>query len=137
MLSGIVFVIEGVTKFTSGPWVALVLIGAIIVTALRIHRYYDLAGQQLALRPGEIATADSPPTPKAPRVPAADMPASHATGVTDVPAPEAETAEHPERIETLTIVPVAVMDRPPSGRSPTLRHPGSQRSVCISARPPM
>jgi hypothetical protein len=46
-----VFVIEGVTKFTSGAWVVIVLIGLIILAALRIRRYYDLAGQQLALRP--------------------------------------------------------------------------------------
>lgn len=54
---GIVFVIEGVTKFTSGAWVAIVLIGLIILGALRIRRYYDLAGQQLALRPEEAARA--------------------------------------------------------------------------------
>ena len=111
VLSGIVFVIEGVTKFTSGAWVALVLIGAIMVIALRIHRYYDLAGQQLALRPGEIAAVDSPSAQVAPRVPAAGKPSSSATSVTGVPVPQAEIAEHPERIEALTIVPVAVMDR--------------------------
>jgi amino acid transporter len=51
VLSGIVFVIAGIIKFTAGAWVAIVLIGLIIVIALRIHRYYDLAGQQLALGP--------------------------------------------------------------------------------------
>jgi amino acid transporter len=40
VLSGIVFVIEGVTKFTAGAWVAIVLIAAITVTALRTRRYY-------------------------------------------------------------------------------------------------
>jgi amino acid transporter len=48
VLSGIVFVIEGVTKFTAGAWVAIVLIAAITVTALRTRRYYVLTGQQLA-----------------------------------------------------------------------------------------
>jgi hypothetical protein len=43
-LSGIVFVIEGVTKFTAGAWVSIVLMGAIIVTALRTRRYYVLTG---------------------------------------------------------------------------------------------
>ena len=55
-LSGIVFVIEGVTKFTAGAWVAIVLMGAITVTALRTRRYYVLTGQQLALRAEEAAT---------------------------------------------------------------------------------
>jgi len=41
VLSGIVFVIAGVTKFTVGAWVALILIILIIVTALRIRRFYD------------------------------------------------------------------------------------------------
>jgi hypothetical protein len=69
VLSGIVFVIEGVTKFTSGAWVAIVLIGLIILAALRIRRYYDLAGQQLALRPPEAARAASAGAPAGPRVP--------------------------------------------------------------------
>jgi amino acid transporter len=47
VLSGIVFVIEGITKFTAGAWVALVLIAAITVTALRTRRYYVRTGQQL------------------------------------------------------------------------------------------
>ena len=37
-------VIEGVTKFTAGAWVSIVLMGAIIVTALRTRRYYVLTG---------------------------------------------------------------------------------------------
>lgn len=52
VLSGIVFVLEGVTKFTAGAWAALVLITVITVTALGIRRYYERTGQQLALRPG-------------------------------------------------------------------------------------
>jgi hypothetical protein len=56
VLSGIVFVIEGVTKFTTGAWVAIVLIAAITVTALRTRRYYLRTGQQLALRADQAAT---------------------------------------------------------------------------------
>ena len=55
VLSGIVFVIEGVTKFTAGAWVAIILIAAITVTALRTRRYYARTGQQLALRAEEAA----------------------------------------------------------------------------------
>jgi amino acid transporter len=56
VLSGIVFAIEGVTKLTAGAWVAIVLIAAITVTALRTRRYYARTGQQLALRAEQAAT---------------------------------------------------------------------------------
>ena len=69
VLSAIVFVIAGVTKFTAGAWVAIVLIGLIIVIALRIHRYYDRTGQQVALRPEEVTTPASQLAPVTPRVP--------------------------------------------------------------------
>ena len=49
MLSGIVFVIDGVTKFTVGARVSIVLITAITVTAPRTRRYYVRTGLQLAL----------------------------------------------------------------------------------------
>jgi peptidoglycan/LPS O-acetylase OafA/YrhL len=46
VLSGLVFVIEGVTKFTEGAWVSILLISGIIAIALRTHRYYKLAGER-------------------------------------------------------------------------------------------
>ena len=108
VLSGIVFVIAGVTKFTDGAWVAIVLIGLIIVTALRIRRHYDLAGQQLALRPGEAAGPAFGLPPAAPRVP----PARAAADGTQAARPAApEAAERPDQISNLTIVPVAALDR--------------------------
>jgi amino acid transporter len=60
VLSGIVFVIEGITKFTAGAWAALVLIGLIVVAALLTRRYYDRTGQQLALRAEDAAPAALP-----------------------------------------------------------------------------
>jgi amino acid transporter len=89
VLSGIVFVIEAVTKFTAGAWVAIVLIAAIIVTALRIHRYYAVTGQQLALQPEDVKVPLQRPAP-------------------DVPPPH---AEHPERTRDLTVIPVVAMNR--------------------------
>ena len=64
---GIVFVIEGITKFTEGAWVSIVLISGIITIALRIHRYYQLAAQQLALRPEEATAPAACPARIAPR----------------------------------------------------------------------
>ena len=89
VLSGIVFVIEGVTKFTAGAWVALALIAAIIVSSLRIRRYYQRTGQQLALRSDDVSVPALRPVPAAPLVP----------------------AEHPGQISGLSIVPVAIIVR--------------------------
>ena len=108
VLSGIVFVIEGVTKFTEGAWVAIVLIAAITVTALRIRRYYVRTGRQLALRAEEAAAPAALPAKFAPRPP----PGRPARGPeAAVPGSPAEGAEQPGQINALTIVPVEVMDR--------------------------
>jgi hypothetical protein len=104
-LSGIVFVIEGVTKFTAGAWVAIALIGAITVTALRTRRYYDLAGEQLALRAEEAATPAGLPAKFAPRPPSSRPEGAAAPGC------EAAGAEQPGQVNTLTIVLVEVLDR--------------------------
>ena len=85
VLSGIVFVIEGVTKFTEGAWVSIVLISVIITIALRTHWYYERAGHQLELRPQEAAAQAAPAERIAPR--------------------------GPEQIDALTIVLVVAMDR--------------------------
>src|SRR5271157_1164353 len=109
VLSGIVFVIEGVTKFTAGAWVAIVLIAAITVTALRTRRYYVRTGQQLALRAEDAATPAALPAKFAPRPPSS-RPARGPEGAA-APGSEAEGAEQPGQINALTIVPVEVMDR--------------------------
>ena len=109
VLSGIVFVIEGVTKFTAGAWVAIVLIAAITVTALRTRRYYVRTGQQLALRAEEAATPAAPPAKVAPRPPSSRPARGHQGAA--APGSEAEGAEQPGQINALTIVPVEVMDR--------------------------
>jgi hypothetical protein len=48
-MSGIVFVIASVTKFTQGAWVALVVVVGFTVIAVRIRRHFELAEQALAL----------------------------------------------------------------------------------------
>jgi len=108
VLSGVVFVIEGVTKFTAGSWVSLVLIAAITVTALRTRRYYARTGQQLALRAEDAATPAAPPAKLAPRPPSSRT-APGPDGA--APGSGAEGAEQPGQINALTIVPVEVMDR--------------------------
>jgi amino acid transporter len=110
VMTGTVFVIAGVTKFTSGAWVSIVLIGGIVVICLRIHRYYEVAGQQLALRPGEVTTSAAPSARLAPRADlgAAGTPDTEGGGALDS---EARAAETPAQIHALTIVPVMSLDR--------------------------
>lgn len=110
VMSGIVFIVAGVTKFFAGAWVAIILIAAIIVVALRIRRYYDLAGSQLALRPEKGRTSTSPPAPARPRVPPA-RPGDHGGEGDAADGLDAETAEDPGQITNLTIVPLTVLDR--------------------------
>jgi amino acid transporter len=110
LLSGIVFVIAAVTKFADGAWVTIVLIGLIIVTALRIRRYYHLAGQQLAVRPGEAGNPAAPPAPAAPRVPAARV-GQDGTEAAGRDGSAAETAEDPSQVANLVIVPVVGLNR--------------------------
>jgi amino acid transporter len=108
VLSGIVFVIEGITKFTEGAWVSILLISGISAIALRTHRYYELAGQQLGLRPAEAA-APAAPEQAAPRVRRGESP-PEGTGASGAVS-EAGRAGSPGRAGELTIVPVVVMDR--------------------------
>jgi len=110
VMSGIVFIVAGITKFFSGAWVAIVLIVVIIVVALRIRRYYDRAGAQLALRPEQGRTATSPPELASPRVPPARR--GDRGDERSADGLEAETAEDPGQITNLTIVPLTVLDQP-------------------------
>ena len=109
VLSGIMFVIAGVTKFTDGAWVSIILIGLIVWAALRIHRYYGQAKQQLALRPEEATMPASRrvPAPRPMQGRSGDD-GSKAVGPT---RSGAEAAEDPGQISNLTIVPVEAMDR--------------------------
>jgi amino acid transporter len=108
VLSGIVFVIEGITKFTAGAWVAILLIAAIIVTSLRMRRYYELAHQQLALRPEDVSIPAQRPASDAGRLPPGETIGREA----ETPgAKQLEPAEHPGQIRDLTVIPVMAMNR--------------------------
>lgn len=93
VLSDIVFAIEGITKFTTGAWVAIVLIAAITATALRTRRYYVRTGQQLTLRAEEAATLTALPAKFAPR-PLSSRPARRPESAA-APGSEADGAEQP------------------------------------------
>ena len=135
VLSGIVFVIAGITKFTAGAWVAIVLIGLIIVAALRVRRYYGLAGQQLALRPEEAGKAVSPPAwpprgclPAGPARTAAKRPARTALPPRPPKIPGRSATSRSSLLSPWTGRPCGPWPTPPRSASPSSR--------CTSARPP-
>jgi amino acid transporter len=81
VLSSIVFVIAGVTKFTAGAWVSILVVVLVVVGGSRIRRHYAIVHRALALHPAGGPTA---------RV--------------------TETEESPETIRHLVVVPVRTID---------------------------
>jgi amino acid transporter len=100
-LSAVVFAIAGVTKFTEGAWVALLLIIALAALAWRIRLHYVGVHEALALRPLTVAGGHQRIVPRRTRVEVHDG-ASHALDRThDVT---------PDHLHHLAIVPVAHLD---------------------------
>jgi hypothetical protein len=111
LLSAIVFITAGITKFTSGAWVSLLAVGLFIGLAVSIRRHYDTVAKAIALHPHEIEV------PKCVIVPSARVAVSTARADADEHDPAAqarvgedETEETPEEIHHLAIVPVATLD---------------------------
>ncbi len=46
--TGLVAIIAGITKFTEGAWIVLVIIPIMVATMLRIHRHYEESARELA-----------------------------------------------------------------------------------------
>lgn len=70
LLSALVLITAAIAKFTSGAWVALVVIGLFLLLTVRIRHHYDVVGDLLRLRPHSIElpthTLKPPPGEKAP-----------------------------------------------------------------------
>jgi len=97
-MSGVVFVIAAVTKFSRGAWVALLTMAVLVLLTWRIRRHYDTVHRALALHP-----LDAPRRPHR-IVPAAPVSAtSHAL-------PRAEDDESPDQLEHLAVVPIVRLD---------------------------
>ena len=109
VLSAIVFVTAAVAKFTSGAWVAVLLIGLIVTVALCIRHHYLLARQQLSLHPASVDQAAAPRTPAAPR-PAPERAGRGQAAGQQRGDPDAEIEEQPQSIQNLTIVPLVGLD---------------------------
>ncbi len=115
-LSAVVFVVAGVTKFTAGAWVSLLVVGLFVMTASAIRRHYDTVAKALALRPHTIEVPRHTISPSvradaakaaadASRRDAADGARADRAQVEDH-----ETEESPEEIHHLVLVAVASLD---------------------------
>nr|WP_242573193.1 APC family permease [Streptomyces sp. NP-1717] len=122
LLSAIVLITAGITKFTEGAWVALVAVGLFLVVTTRIRRHYDTVAAALRLQrhaielphhtitpravvpPKGVEGVDGAPASREPRDPRAFDESERAQG-----AEEAE--EVPEEIRHLSLVPIQTLDR--------------------------
>jgi amino acid transporter len=109
LLSAIVFVTAGITKFTAGAWVSLVAVGLVVMIATSIRRHYEAVAKALALHPHAI---EVPRRTFAPRSRTAS-PKAGADADDDAPQTMSETQESeetPEEVRHLILVPVASLD---------------------------
>jgi hypothetical protein len=111
-LSAIVFITAGVTKFTSGAWVAILTIGLFILVMMRIRRHYDLVGKATALHPHAVELPADKIMPN-PAQGAAWRRRDRGVEPADrSDAAGAETEDTPDEIANLLIVPVLGLDLP-------------------------
>ncbi len=59
LLSAIVFITAGITKFTEGAWVSLVVVGLFVLVATSIRRHYETVAKAIALHPHTIELPSS------------------------------------------------------------------------------
>ncbi|MEV8454105.1 APC family permease [Streptomyces sp. NPDC052095] len=99
VLSGLVLLTAGISKFTSGAWVALIAIALFLLVTTGIKRHYTAARETLRLRPHAAELpARTGAGPLAPAARTARAPADR------------ETEETPEEIRHLSVVAVATLD---------------------------
>ncbi|MBV7668427.1 APC family permease [Streptomyces halstedii] len=106
LLSAVVFITAGVSKFFSGAWVAIIAVGLFLLITLRIRRHYETASSALHLRPH---TADLP-THTAEEASLAQQRRILAGGNRRTVAVGGETEELPQEINLLSVVAVATLD---------------------------
>ncbi|GGZ38278.1 amino acid permease [Streptomyces inusitatus] len=108
LLSAVVFITAGISKFTSGAWVAIVAVALFLVVTTRIRRHYEAAREALRLHPHLIELpAHSPEGPSA--SPERRLP-EVAGGRTATAAGNGEDEELPEEIQHLSVVALATLD---------------------------
>jgi amino acid transporter len=127
LLSAVVFVTAGITKFTAGAWVSLLAVALVILLATSIRRHYATVARAIALHPHAIEVPEHPIVPGARAGAATGARAGAATGARagaatagpdagkrdaagEARKQEDETEETPEEIHHLILVPVASLD---------------------------
>jgi hypothetical protein len=100
-LSGVVFVIAAVTKFSHGAWVALLSIALLALLTCRIRRHYSSVRQALALYPLDPSRTVDRIVPG--RLGATERDTSNGL-------PQAEDDESPDQLQHLAVVPIARLD---------------------------
>ncbi|MFJ1749366.1 APC family permease [Streptomyces sp. NPDC088116] len=111
LLSAVVFITAGITKFTEGAWLAILAVAGFLLVTTRIRRHYDMVRRALRLRPQMIeipsrtisprpgAHAPAEPTPRVPSTPS--VPPVPSGGDRD-----SESEDTPEEIRHLSLVPI-------------------------------
>jgi hypothetical protein len=99
-LSAIVFLIAGIAKFTSGAWVAILVVGTVVIVCLRIRRHYEAVHWAVALRPGAV------------QVPRRVVQPADANGRVPRRETGGEHEESPEELRNLAVVAIAALDLP-------------------------
>ncbi|NDZ78125.1 APC family permease [Streptomyces sp. SID10853] len=64
LLSAVVFVTAGITKFTEGAWLALVTVALFLLVTTRIRRHYEAVAEALRLHPQAIEVPSRTITPR-------------------------------------------------------------------------
>ncbi len=113
LLSAIVFITAGITKFTEGAWVSLVVVGLFVLVATSIRRHYETVAKAIALHPYTIELPSRAIVPSARGGVAAGGSEGKQQGVAEEPRKrDAESEETPEQIHHLVLVAVASLDLP-------------------------
>lgn len=109
LLSVIVFLTAGITKFAAGAWIVILAIIVFMLVALRIRHHYNLVKEALQLRPGAI---EVPKYALAP-VQREQKGQNHEAAAQDEERADDMTSaeETPEALHHLTLVPLAALDR--------------------------
>ena len=109
ILSAIVFITAGITKFTEGAWVSLLVVVMFVTVANAIRRHYEAVAEAIALHPHAIEVPSRTIVPNG----RADGGAGAAAATTDgeqLARRGEETEETPEEIHNLILVAVASLD---------------------------
>jgi amino acid transporter len=114
LLSAIVFVTAGITKFTEGAWVSLLVVGLFVLIATGIRRHYATVAEAVALHPHaiELPSRAIAPLARSGAGVAAEAGGRSGDGETRTRPRDDEREETPEQIHHLVLVAVASLDLP-------------------------